>query len=125
MGKSDKFLRESLSRVHVYNSHLLAGMGVVFIEYHPKMPYSEAAWRVYKPGFRIAWEAGDTIRVERFRSFSFSRRADKHISLEEAKNWVQSQYGIAEWAKTPFDSYMEKETLAKRMIELLEAEREV
>lgn len=120
MGKSAKALRSLLEGVHIYNTHLLAGVGGVFIEYWAHGPYRAASWRVYKPGFRIRQESVHTPST-RYRQFLVFNRAGKAISLEEAQQWAAEEFGIAEWAKTPFGSYMDKEVLEKRMVELFEA----
>ena len=53
------------------------------------------------------------------KTFLVWNRADKPVKLREAMDWVEKQYGIIDWEKSPFGSYHPKGTMQKLQEEIL------
>ncbi len=52
------------------------------------------------------------------KTVSVSCRERKQVVLEELMKWAGDRYGIKEWAKTPYGSYMDAEFVKRRIAEL-------
>lgn len=119
-------LTEQLREVGICNPHNFAGHGNVYIDYHPN-DYGRggrgARWVVARPGFKAYAEAPwydygcKTFLV----SGSGSHTENKARKLEEAKQWASEKYGIKEWAKTPFGTWMDANFVKTRLAELKES----
>lgn len=104
--------------VSICNPCLFAGSGVPYIAYNSAttgMASQYARWSVYRWGFKVDptnWRGGYS------QEFSVTCRENKEPVLAEAKAWASTRYGITEWVKTPFGSYMDAGFVAKRLAEL-------
>jgi hypothetical protein len=116
-------LTEQLRSVGIVNPWQFAGRGNVYIDYTPAnngRGGRSARWQVTRPGFRTdpngAWYNNG------HKTFWVYSRADKEPKLFEAKAWASERYGIKEWARTPFGSWMDAEFVKKRLAELKSAQ---
>lgn len=85
----------------------LEGNGVPYISYQPATTgfgSIAARWHVVRPGFKTdpdAWHFDFNNKA-----FTVMGRDQKQAQLEAAMKWAGDRYGITEWLKTPFGSYM-------------------
>jgi hypothetical protein len=111
-------LTDQLATVGIHNAHNFAGKGNVFIAYQPydSIRRLVSGWKIARPGFQIDPE---TARYDHgCKTFVVFGRADKDEKFEEAKAWASAKYGIKEWARTPFGSWMDAEFVKRRLAEL-------
>jgi hypothetical protein len=69
----------------------------------------QAAWFYY---------ARKTLTVFDFLRQTANRAKAKDAALEAAKAWASEKYGIKEWARTPYGSWMDAGFVKRRMAEL-------
>ena len=101
--------RKQLNDLKIYNAWECAGHGNVYINYHPAEHgrlARYACWVVVRPGYRTT-DKGHTRNPDH-REFTVTRREDKQPLLEAAMAWCTEQYGITDWFKTPYGSWMSK-----------------
>ena len=112
-------LTEQLRSLGIYNPHIFAGIGNVLIHYTPAdngRGGSAAKWVVARPGFatdpKASWyDYGN-------KTFVVIGRENKNVKLDEAKRWASAKYGIKDWARTPYGSWMDAGFVKKRLAEL-------
>jgi hypothetical protein len=110
---------EQLREIRVFNDYEFAGHGNVYISYVAAdrgRGGHGAKWKVHRAGFRTDpkapwYEYGDKA----FNVWGGRARAEV---LAEAQAWAGAKYGIKEWARTPFGSYMDAAFVTRRMAEL-------
>lgn len=117
-------LVEAYREIGVYNPHSFAGHGNVFIHYSPNEVgriSRPAVWRVYRVGFKTDpgafWMDNGSKAFQLYR-YDGTHAERKIACLEEAKTWASERYGITEWARTPFGSWMDAAFVKERMLEL-------
>lgn len=109
---------DSLRGIDIYNPWSFAEHGQPFISYHAQTNRRScllSKWVVSRRGFKTDpsgpwYDHGDKSFV--------ACRADKEDRLNEAKAWASERYGIKEWAKTPFGSWMDADYVKRRVSEL-------
>ena len=116
-------LTEQYKTLGIHNPHNFAGHGNVFIDYTPNARgrmSRVANWRVYRPGFKTDPDAHWMDNGnKRFSVWGRGTHSEvKAQKLQEAKDWASAKYGIKEWAKTPFGSWMDAEFVKARIAEL-------
>jgi hypothetical protein len=114
--------RELLRIVGVVNPYLFADAegAQVYVTYRPQKTgraYQSAAWQVVRPGYRT--DPGGHWRDVGHKTFSVYRRDQKAAQLDAAKAWADAQFGVTEWAKTPFGTWMDKAFVERRLADLL------
>jgi hypothetical protein len=113
-------LTEQLGTVGIHNAWGFAGHGNVYIGYTPGdsgRGGRSANWQVIRPGYKT--DPKGPWYNNGYKTFSVYGRVDKEPKLNEAKQWVSERYGIKEWARTPFGSWMDAEFVKARLDELL------
>lgn len=114
-------LTEALRTVGVYNSHEFANARP-YIEYFPNdngRGGMSARWCVYRKGdVPENWRSSATKTFIVLDGGPFAEV--KARKLEAAKTWVSEKYGIKEWARTPFGTWMDAEFVKTRLAELKE-----
>lgn len=118
MPRSSKLV-ETLRTVGVFNEYNFAGHGNVFIRYRSAAQSSAgqtAAWQVIRPGFKTDISAHWTDHGNK--TFDVWGRDDKATQFEAAKAWAAERYGITEWARTPFGTWMDAGFVIHRLVEL-------
>lgn len=114
---------EQLRGIGIYNPHGFAVTGTVFIDYYPNengRGGRGARWVVDAVGFKVdpnaPWYA---MGRKEFSILGRGTHAEvKAHQLEETKNWASEKYGIKEWERTPFGTFMDAEFVKTRMAEL-------
>lgn len=111
-------LAEQLRSLHIVNAWDFAGHGNVYIEFCAAirgrwaMP---AKWIVRRPGH-------DTYAGGPWYDFGNKAlrcsRITRREALEEIKQWAGEKYGIKEWARTPYGSWMDAEFVKRRLAKL-------
>lgn len=119
---SDKQQRELLARVRVHNAHNFANVdgSPVYIKYRPEergRAYRPPAWQVCRVGYQT--NPGGHYLDNGHKTFPIDGRDDKDPQEAAAKAWAAQRYGVTEWAKTPFGSWMAKAFVEARLAELL------
>lgn len=111
-------LTEQLGEVGVHNAHLFAGHGNAFVMYLAADHgwRHGAMWRVARPGF-LTDPKGPWYNYGN-KTFVVFGRHDKLAVFEEAKAWASERFGIKEWARTPYGSWMDAEFVKARLKEL-------
>lgn len=109
---------EALRELRVFNEYDFA-QGNVYIQYCPRITgriSSSAKWQVRKRGeetdSKAAWYNHGN------KTFCVYGRAEKQPQLLAAIQWASEKYGILQWAKTPFGSYMSDSFVEVRLNEL-------
>lgn len=110
---------ESIRYIGVFNAHGFAGHGNPFITYCPSttgLGSRYAQWAVIRPGYKTDpdghWmDYGNKV-------FPVACTAAKELQLDAAKEWAAARYGIKEWAKTPYGSWMDAGFVKRRVSEL-------
>ena len=121
-------ITDKLNEAGIYNAHGFAGHGNVYIVYTPNDNMRgglSARWQVDRPGYRTDPDAHWQDRgCKTFDLFNVggTHKEKKEIAFAEAKAWASERYGITEWARTPFGSWMDANFVKARLKELLEAE---
>lgn len=112
---------EQLSGIRVFNPYEFAGDDA-YLEYFPNdnsRGGRSARWCVYRKG--DAPESWRSSAVKEFVIWGAGTHAEvKAQKLEEAKAWASERYGIKEWARTPFGTWMDAEFVKRRIAELKE-----
>ena len=120
-------LTELLKKANVFNAHGFATThnphSEVFIEYsagETGRASRTAAWRVYRIGFQTDPE---THWMNYGNKTFFIQGEGPHSELktsifEEARAWAEERYGISEWARTPYGSWMEASFVKARLEKL-------
>lgn len=116
-------LRELLRSVGVVNAYLFAKVegSPVYIDYRVEergRAYQSAAWQVSRCGFKTDPDAH--WRDAGKKTFLVHGRDKKAPQEAAAKTWASERFGVTEWAKTPFGTWMEKAFVERRLAELLE-----
>jgi hypothetical protein len=117
--------KDKLREKGVYNPYELAGHGNVYIFYSPN-EYGRggrgARWVVDRPGFKVEtnafWRDNGRKTFPVFGAAGTSHKEQKDNALKIAKEWAGAKYGITEWAKTPFGSWMDANVLKARLEEI-------
>jgi hypothetical protein len=111
---------ETLRSLRIFNEWDYA-KGEVFISYTPNGDYRS----MQVPEWKVTKGEEKTDDSERSPWYNYGRktfvvmgREDKAPKLEEAKAYASAKYGIKEWAKTPYGSWMEAEFVKRRNAEL-------
>lgn len=116
-----KFI-ERLRDVHMFNAYDFArDSGRVFICYTPQDTGRSghgASWGVHRIGYQTDpngpwYHYGD----KHFAVFMDTRAG----ALTKAQGWAGKKYGISEWARTPFGSWMDAGFVKSRLAELKKA----
>lgn len=103
-------LTESWRSLQIITAWDFAEQGEVFIE------YQNGDWLVMRPGYQTFPEAPWYHYGNK--AFKVLNRHDKQAQLDKAKAWAFTKYGITEWARTPYGSWMEAEFVKQRTAEL-------
>ena len=111
-------LTEKLRAVGVYNAYGFAGRGNAYIIYIPAETLS-GRWAVVRPGYRT----DPTAHWMEHGNKTFTGSGDKKQGLENSKKWASARYGIKEWERTPYRSYMDAEFVKSRINELKQKAR--
>jgi hypothetical protein len=112
-------LTDQLKTLTIYNGWEFAGNGIPYIEYvgsdNGRLTAHYAYWHVIRPGFKT-----DPANFHRgwSKEFTVTCREEKAKALAEAQAWAGERYGITEWAKTPFGTYMDAGYVKTRIEEL-------
>ncbi len=125
MGVKDE-LREHLNVFNAHNYATVAGVNV-WIDYRPQVTgrgYQSAAWQVFGNGFQTE-DSPERAHWRNYglKTFNVFRREYKQSQLEAALAWASERYGIPEWERTPFGSYVPKGTVAIMRAKLADAKR--
>jgi len=95
-----------------------------YITYEKSDGWLSAAWVIVLPGFRTDTEENEGDKRasgwdranRRFRA----SRENRAAALEEAKAWASTRYGIKEWARTPYGTWMDAFFVKERLAFLLD-----
>lgn len=115
-------LTQELREYHCFNAHNFAGHGNVFIEYHVQpsgrigWTSAPSGWVVVRPGYRTDPEAGWLWNHNK--PFTTSYYPSRAAALEAAKARAGKRYGITEWERTPYGTWMVKGFSKQRIAEL-------
>lgn len=114
-------LRELFSTVGVFNPHNFAAVegAPVYVSYRKEesgRAYQSAAWQVIRVGLKTDPDAH--WRDQGNATFGVYRRDQKATQEVAAKAWASERYGVTEWAKTPYGTWMDKTFVEKRVAEL-------
>ena len=101
----------------IFNPHNYAN-GEVYITYHPEERgriSTYASWSVSKAGMKLSdfWRDYGSMHL------TVHRREQKEAVLKTAMKYVTDKFGIVNFAKTPFGSWMDAEFVAKRNAEIV------
>jgi hypothetical protein len=112
-------LTEAYRTIGIINDYDFAGHGNVYIcrVTGGNRFISISSWQVVRPGY-ITKPRGNAFDAHQ--SFTIYGRGDNIPALERAKEWASKRYGIKEWAKTPFGSWVDADFVKKRTAELKE-----
>ena len=108
-------LTESFRSIGVFNAYEFAGHGMVFLDYRgwDSVTRVTSSWFVVRHGFvtdaKAHWSDNGCK--------TFPGRKNS-TALYEAKAWAGEKYGITEWAKTPYGTWMEAAFVKRRVKEL-------
>jgi hypothetical protein len=103
-------LTEAFRNIRIINAYDFA-KGRPFITYQAYQQWSRTN------GWNVTWFEGGRARNQNFPTFGKTRAE----ALEFAKVWATSQFGIEEWAQTPYRSWMDAEFVKARTKELKQA----
>lgn len=106
--KTAKALIEELDARGIYNTFRFAGAHNVWIDYVAAtggLSAMYAYWGVVQP----------RLKTE---TFTVTGRERKAPQLQAAKEWASARYGVAEWVKTPYGTWMDAAVYAARLAEL-------
>lgn len=103
-------LTDAFEKIHIINAYDFA-KGKPFITYQAYQQWS------HTNGWNVSWAENGRWRSQNFNTFSRTRAE----ALELAKAWATSQFGIEEWAQTPYRSWMDAEFVKARTKELKQA----
>lgn len=101
----------------IHNPHGFAERGNVYVSFRPAPGgryIGSSQWMVHRPGFQTD-PSGHFLNNY---DMAFRGRKNEFQVLEVAKAWASAKYGIKEWARTPFGSWMDAEFVKRRMAEL-------
>ena len=122
---SKKQIVEKLRERRVFNAHNFAEHGEVYIGYDPGDRWQGARVQVVRPGFKTDsnpkahWQDRGHKTFDLFGIPGDTKAQQRDAAIEKAKEWAGQRYGITEWAKTPFDTWMDKGYVERRLAELL------
>jgi hypothetical protein len=112
-------LAENLKKLGIGNDFQFAGHGNPYIVYYAATVgrgSRYARWTVVRPGFVTDKDAH--FLDHGCKTFAVSCKEQKEPVLLEATGWAGARYGITEWVKTPFRSYMAADFVQRRLAEL-------
>lgn len=112
-------LADRLREHGIFNAWGFAGHGNPYICYTPT-DYGRggqtAHFSVVRPGFQTDTNAHwQDYGCKTINAYGKER---KRQAFEEIKKWASKQYGIKEWARTPFGSWMDAGFVKRRLAEL-------
>jgi hypothetical protein len=117
-------LTESFKQLRIFNEWDFAGHGNVYITFIPQdngRGGHGSKYQVIRPGFKTDsngpwYEYGHkTFTPSSHRKLGTNGKAE---ALAEAKKWAGDRYGILEWDKTPYGSWMDAALVDARVKEL-------
>jgi hypothetical protein len=116
--------KEQMRSVGVYNAHNFAN-GAIFVDYTPR----DTGRGGFSAKWQVCWAGHVTDPKAHWadygkKTFNVFGKDEKETARLEAIAWATEKYGIKEWAKTPFGSYMDAGFVAKRLGELKAAIKE-
>jgi hypothetical protein len=104
-------------RGRVYRDHRIPPM----ISYSPAQPgrgYKPACWYVWQGN--VPTDPAAHYRDHGRKTFTVYGRAEKEPQLEAAKAWASEHFGVAEWKREPYGSWMPAEFVDGRLAQLRE-----
>ena len=116
-------LTDAFRGIRVFNDWDFA-QGHVFISYTGQSDYRSMQtpqWQITKGRERTDDNPKGPWYDYGKKTFVVWGREDKPVKLEEAKAYASEKYGIKEWAKTPYGSWMDAEFVKARTKELGQA----
>lgn len=116
-------LTDSLRTVQVYNENNFAA-GEVFISYSSitGRGHTFTGYKVHKKGMDLGthWTDYEAKCFDLYHFYQGTLKERRAAALKAAQDWASEKFGVKEWIKTPYGSYVEKSFGEKRLAELKE-----
>jgi hypothetical protein len=112
-------LTESYKALQIHNAWGFAGHGNPYITYHAADNGRGgrcAQWVVVRPGYQT--DPNAHFLDHGCKTFGVWGKDVKTLKLQYAREWAGKKYGITEWDRTPFGSWMDAGFVKARLAEL-------
>lgn len=107
-------LTNSFRKLDIFNAYHFAGRGNVYVLFYPRDHIDSSRTRIHRLGYHTDPKGSYRDGFDKYFT------GNKEHSLSAAMLWAGQKYGIMNWARTPYGSYMDAEFVKTRMADLRE-----